>query len=68
MVDTEHPGDYAQRARMHEQLAEATADDAARKMHLSMAEAYRRKAHETGGFVAPPGARGPTALIADALH
>ena len=37
---------YVERAVMHEQLAAATADAQARKMHESMADAYRRKAGE----------------------
>ncbi|HEY0958718.1 MAG TPA: hypothetical protein VGE05_05520 [Novosphingobium sp.] len=37
---------YRQRAEMHEQLAAATSDEPARKMHQAMAAAYRRKADE----------------------
>lgn len=39
---------YVERAVMHEQLAAATADEQARKMHESMADAYRRKAEQAG--------------------
>lgn len=35
---------YRARAEMHEQLAAATSDEPARKMHLAMAAEYRRKA------------------------
>lgn len=44
MFDNDSGKDYLERAAMHEQLAAATADDQARKMHQAMAAAYRRKA------------------------
>lgn len=49
MFDTPDAEAYIERATMHEQLAATTADDQARKMHQSMAEAYRRKADEANG-------------------
>ncbi len=39
---------YLERAEMHEQLASATADEPARKMHQAMAAEYRRKAAAVG--------------------
>lgn len=36
------------RARMHDCLAESTADVEARKMHRAMAAEYRRRASEAG--------------------
>lgn len=39
---------YLERAEMHEQLASATADEPARKMHQAMAAEYRRKAAACG--------------------
>ena len=49
MFDSPDAEAYVERAEMHEQLAASTADDQARKMHQSMAEAYRRKAEEANG-------------------
>jgi hypothetical protein len=55
---------YLERAEMHEQLAAATADGAARKLHLAMAVEYRRKAKEMRpetprhGLHVVPGMRG----------
>lgn len=48
MFSTEGPAEYLERAEMHEQLAAATDDTAARKVHLAMAAEYRRKAAELG--------------------
>jgi hypothetical protein len=48
MFSTDNAADYLERAEMHEQLADATGDEQARKMHQSMAEAYRRKAADAG--------------------
>jgi len=48
MFSTDDPTPYLERAEMHEQLAVATDDAPARKMHLSMAAEYRRKAQELG--------------------
>ena len=49
MFDSPDAEAYVERAEMHEQLAASTADDQARKMHQSMAEAYRSKAEEANG-------------------
>ena len=46
MFDSPDADAYNERAVMHEQLASATEDLPARKMHQAMAEAYRRKAEE----------------------
>ncbi|MEJ5977360.1 hypothetical protein WG901_11985 [Novosphingobium sp. PS1R-30] len=46
MFDSPDAQAYIERAEMHEQLAAATSDEPARKMHQAMAEAYRRKAGE----------------------
>lgn len=46
MSEINDPADYIQRAEMHEQLAAATEDAPARKMHLAMAAEYRRKADD----------------------
>ncbi len=46
MLSTENPTEYLARAEMHEQLAVATDDIPARKMHVAMAGTYRRKAAE----------------------
>jgi hypothetical protein len=55
MFTTDNPTDFLERAEMHEQLAAATDDAPARKMHLAMAAEYRRKAKEltdqTGSIV-----------------
>ena len=58
MFSTEGPVEYLERAGMHEQLAAATDDTPARKMHLAMAAEYRRKALELGAtqIVPPPNA------------
>lgn len=45
---SENAADYLERAEMHEQLADSTGDEQARKMHQAMAEAYRRKAGDAG--------------------
>jgi len=47
MFNAEEPTEYLKRAEMHEQLAAATDDIPARKMHLAMAAEFRRKALET---------------------
>lgn len=47
---SENAADYLERAEMHEQLAEATGDAQARKMHQAMAEAYRRKAGDSAAI------------------
>jgi len=48
MFSTDDSTVYLERAEMHEQLADATDDIPARKMHLAMAAEYRRKAQELG--------------------
>jgi hypothetical protein len=55
MFTTDDPSAYIERAEMHEQLAASTDDIPARKMHLSMAAEYRRKAGEAGAIqIMPP--------------
>lgn len=54
MFKTDGPKEYLERAEMHEQLAAATDDIPARKMHLAMAAEYRRKALETGPIQVMP--------------
>ena len=49
MFDSPDAELYRERADMHDQLARTTADEQARKMHQSMAAAYRRKAEEASG-------------------
>ena len=44
MFNTDDQTVYLERADMHEQLAAATGDAPARKMHQAMAAEYRRKA------------------------
>jgi hypothetical protein len=59
---------YRERAEMHEQLAAATSDEPARKMHLAMAAEYRRKAAEAGnGMIemAPIAGNGGSMLLAE---
>jgi hypothetical protein len=48
MFNTDDPSAYIERAEMHEQLAAATDDIPARKIHLAMAAEYRREARELG--------------------
>lgn len=48
MFELDDAAAYLERAEMHEQLAAATLDVPARKMHLAMAAEYRRKAAEAG--------------------
>jgi len=50
MFSTDNPAEYLERAGMHEQLAAATDDLPARRMHLAMAAEYRRKAAEIGAI------------------
>ena len=53
-----------ERAGMHEQLADATEDVLARKMHQAMAAEYRRKATEDGSLsIAPPSTTDPVLKI-----
>lgn len=63
MFSTDEPGDYRTRAEMHEQLAAATDDVPARKMHLAMAAAYRRKASEAGTGAIQAAAPSPDRLL-----
>lgn len=56
MFNTENAAELLARAEMHEQLAAATDDIPARKMHRAMAAEYRRKAGELG---IPPAAANP---------
>lgn len=61
MFSTEGPAEYLERAEMHEQLAAATDDMPARKMHLAMAAEYRRKAVELEATqIVPPPNANPT--------
>lgn len=61
--------EYLERARMHEQLAAATADLMARKMHLAMAAEYRRKAMEDGPLsLSPPSSTGPILKLSASLQ
>lgn len=46
MFTMDNPAELLERAAMHEQLAAATDDVPARKMHQAMAAEYRRKAEE----------------------
>ena len=59
MLDNEDAAELLERAAMHEQLAAATHDPPARRMHLAMAAEYRRKAAELGTMpvVRPPNPR-----------
>lgn len=53
MFDTNDQAEFLGRAEMHEQLADATGDVPARKMHLAMATEYRRRAVAAGGVLEP---------------
>lgn len=48
MFNAKSPEECLERAEMHEQLAAATEDVLARKMHQAMAAEYRRRAMEDG--------------------
>lgn len=48
MFESDDVARYLERAEMHDQLAAATSDIPARKMHQAMAAEYRRKAAEAG--------------------
>ena len=48
MFNANSPEECLERAEMHEQLAAATDDVLARKMHQAMAAEYRRRATEDG--------------------
>ena len=63
MFDSPDSEVYIERAHMHEQLAGATGDGPARKMHQAMAEAYRRKAEEAGAGIIPTIPRDATSRI-----
>lgn len=55
---------YIERAEMHEQLASATSDEPARKMHQAMAAEYRRKAAACGMPSATPVMRSEMSALA----
>lgn len=68
MIDMGDSAVYLERAEMHEQLAGATSDIPARKMHLAMAAEYRRKASEVRSDMietVPLAKSGPGVLLAD---
>lgn len=56
MTQAESVAELLDRARMHEQLATATDDKAARTMHQAMAAEYRRRANDGAVIIqtAPP--------------
>lgn len=56
-----------ERARMHEQLAGATDDASARKMHQAMAAEFRRRA-ETGVLAGSPANRPMLELCANPVY
>ena len=66
MFNTDDPSGYLERAEMHEQLAASTEDVPARKMHLSMAAEYRRKAAEAGAIQVIPAPRTSQMMKLDA--
>ena len=66
MFNTDDPSAYIERAEMHEQLAASTEDIPARKMHLSMAAEYRRKAAEVGAIQVMPSPRTSQMMKLDA--
>ena len=66
MFNTDDPSGYIERAEMHEQLAASTDDIPARKMHLSMAAEYRRKAAEVGAIQVMPSPRTSQMIKLDA--
>lgn len=66
MFNTDDPSGYLERAEMHEQLAASTEDIPARKMHLSMAAEYRRKAAEAGAIQVMPSPRTSQIMKLDA--
>ncbi|HEX7853722.1 MAG TPA: hypothetical protein VF503_08520 [Sphingobium sp.] len=53
MAQTESVTELLERARMHEQLAAATGDSAARTIHHAMAAEYRRRATDGAEIVHP---------------
>ncbi|SNS12957.1 hypothetical protein SAMN06295912_101476 [Sphingomonas laterariae] len=60
MLTTKDPTELLERAEMHEQLAAATDDGPARKMHQAMAAEYRRRAAEAGNVqIIPPAGSDP---------
>lgn len=67
MFNTSDPEIYLERARMHEELADATDDVPARKIHQAMAAEYRRKAKEiTADSYQPAPSTNPQILKLDA--
>lgn len=64
MFNANTPEECLERAEMHEQLAAATDDVLARKMHQAMAAEYRRRATEDGPFaIATPSSTDPILKI-----
>lgn len=63
MFNTKSPEECLERAEMHEQLAAATDDVPARKMHQAMAAEYRRRATEDGQFSIATPSTDPTLKI-----
>ena len=60
MTHSDSPSDCLERARMHDRLASATEDPAARRMHQAMAAEFRRRAGLSAGDAMPmPPQRGP---------
>lgn len=60
MSNTDNPADCLDRARMHDRLADATEDNAARTMHRAMAAEFRRRASARDGMAMPlPGESRP---------
>jgi hypothetical protein len=59
MLNEVDASELLERAEMHEQLAAATHDPPARKMHLAMAAEYRRRAAEMGAITVARTTSGP---------
>ena len=53
MSNTDNSADCLDRARMHDRLADATEDNAARIVHRAMAAEFRRRASAQGGMAMP---------------
>lgn len=58
--------DFAERARMHDRLATATEDPAARQMHQAMAAEFRRRAAQPGADLPP--AQAPRPILETAVQ
>ena len=64
MFNAKSPEECLECAGMHEQLAAATEDVLARKMHQAMAAEYRRRASEDGLFaIATPSGTDPVLKV-----